>query len=441
MKNIFKTLIILLFTCNTLLAQESTQALYEKALKAYDEKEFAQAYEGFKVYLAQDSRNKPVQFYLARSAYEIGKYEEALALYEAIAKKDPDIIRVQLEIAQTLFQLQRYEEAKIKYDHVKTHTIPDEVKNNINTMLTRIEEKTQKHFVSSSVFLGFVYDSNIFSNANAGDYSIYVPQTSSYLSLNNSGETKSDSIVQTIATINHIYKLEDDVLIENKVLAGKYTYLSYHEKDLGIVSLSTALSALGENYKTSVGLSFDGIYEGGSHYLNGVSVYLPRFEMRLDEKTFYESYLKYNRKSFSRDEDSQKDSYSFEAYNAISLIDEAWGKNTLALTLGRTYKEDGDRTDIDMKYYALTLGNNYTFTPSLMLSNQISFQKNHYLDQDINFLSKRDDKHIAFESTLIMMLSKNMTIGAGFQYVNSDSNHDPFAYDKYTLRTFMNYQF
>ena len=441
MKNIFKTLIILLFTCNALLAQESTQALYEKALKAYDAREYSQAYEGFKAYLTQDSRNKPVQFYLARSAYEIGNYEEALALYETMAKKDPDIIRVQLEIAQTHFQMQHYEQAKSKYEYVQSQSIPDEVKNNINTMLARIEEKTQKHFISSSLFVGFVHDSNILNNANAGDYSIYVPQTSSYLSLNNSGEKKSDQIIQTLATINHIYKIEDDLLIENKVVTGKYSYLSHHEKDLGIIALSTALSSLGENHKTSIGLSFDGIYEGGSHYLNGVSVYLPRFEMRLDETTFYESYLKYNNKSFSRDEDSQKDSYSLEAYNAISFLNEIWGKNTLALTLGRAYKEHGDRTDIDMTYYAITLGNSYTFTPSLMFSNQISFQNNHYLDQDINFLSKREDKQVAFESTLLMMLNKNATIGAGFQYLKNDSNHEPFEYDKYTVRTFVNYQF
>ena len=241
---------ILLSLClpTFLLAQDATPL--KKAVKSYNEAAFSESYSGLKENL-NESSDVGLKFMLARSAYEIGKFDEAHDIYKEILQKEPDNVRVKLELAQTKFQLKRYDEAKVLYEEVlKEKQIPLAVRNNVELTLNSLKQKTQKNFLKGTVGIGYGYDSN--ANNSSNEDFIYLRG----LPLKVDNKKKSDIFLEYLASINHAYKINDNLAIENKLGAYVQNYNKQDGSDLGIATLATGLAYYGQNYKASLGFEF-----------------------------------------------------------------------------------------------------------------------------------------------------------------------------------------
>ncbi len=148
---------------------------YNNALQHYKQKNYKKAYELFSEAFTKDMGNKQINFYLGRSAYEIGMYEIALSAYERVFLVEPTNVRVKLEIAQTYLAMKLYTQAKKEFSEILQNKLPVKVREKIENSISFINNKEKKHFVNNTLIFGFNYDSNINNSANASDYSIYFP--------------------------------------------------------------------------------------------------------------------------------------------------------------------------------------------------------------------------------------------------------------------------
>jgi tetratricopeptide (TPR) repeat protein len=416
---------------SSLLAEDILKdEVYLKGLSEYKNNSFDKSYESFNKYLEKNSMDKSIAFMLGRSAFEIGKYDEALNFYNIVLKEEPDNLRVKLEIAQSYFQLKKYDDAKIIFEEVlKRDDVPTQVKKNIELSLASLDTKNKKNFVKTTLVFGLGYDSNIDNYSD--DY------------INRSSANKrSDETYQVIASVNHTYKLEETLALENKFLAYTNQYTTYSEKDMDLVVLGTALSYFQKDYKLSLGLDYNHIWLDGNHYLNNY-ILTPSILYKIDKDLDYSAYLKIMKKDFKQTDTNYKDSLLFELQNSLSLKTEDFGVNIFSFTFGKDNKDDGSHYNVDNDFMSLKYENKYALSKTLMLTNSIELYKDIYKEDDpIYNDTRRTNEKITLSSGFIKSIDKNIAVGANISYVDNKSNQDLFyTYDKYSLKTNLYYSF
>ena len=171
-----KLILFSILTTSLIFAQDDDiEKIKQKGIEFYKNNEFSSAIEEF-TKIDNYKITSSIDFYLARSYFEIEMFEKALIVYERILINEPDNTRVKLEIAQTYLMLKSYDIAEVSFKELLNDpTIPDNVKANINERVKLIEEKTKKHFVSSAIMFGVGQDTNINNTTNFDSFQINIP--------------------------------------------------------------------------------------------------------------------------------------------------------------------------------------------------------------------------------------------------------------------------
>lgn len=413
--------------------------LLRNAITTYNNKQYQKSYAEFFHYSANSVLTKRETFLYARSAYEIKKYTKALSLYEQILLEDPSNVRTQLEIAQTYLKMENYQKAKGWFSKVLEEKLPNNVRKNILNTLQLVETKNKKHIFQAMAILELLYDTNIDNNADAGEYSIYIDGLGD-TTLSNEGEKNSDSIVQLIVLLNHIYKFTNDVTLENRLVILSQSYNEHSDKNIDFISLQVEPSYYQDNYSLSSSLSYNYVFLGGTEYLQSISV-SPTIRYQLTKNLNYTTSITLNKKEYFQDEDTDLNSYSYQFLNNISFQTKEYGLNTLSIELGRDKREKGSRSDVNKDYYSIDFTNSYPLLKTLALSSGISYKKIAYKDIDANFLTSRKDIHTIYSLGLQNIFSRNISAKINLQYIDNYSNHDPFEYNKYILKASFYYRF
>lgn len=415
--------------------------LYNKGIEAYHNKNFDNAYILLNQYTKKALAKHETFFFLGRSAYEIGKYKDALNAYERVFFEDPKNTRVQLEIGLCYFQLKQYNKAKLLFIEILKKDIPTEVKKNILITLKKIEKiDNSNQPLLITLMLALNYDSNVSNDADSGTFDIYVPEFDNSLELSNDGEKESDSSLQMALVLEKLHQIRDNWSINNKLTAFTQEYKSLGEKDTDLISLSSALSTNMENNKLTLELSYDKIWLNSDSYQSTPNIKF-QLERKLDSDLDYKGYFQFSDKQFKESENKEFEVEIYKLYNSLTLLSASAGTNSFTIILSKENQQHGVRTDINKRYYELEYSNSYNLTKTLLLKSQLDFKKTKYKDRDFNFLSKRKDREINFELSLIKTLNNNLSIGLNGKYTDNSSNQEPYIYDKYIIKTFLYYRF
>jgi tetratricopeptide (TPR) repeat protein len=419
-------------TTSLLFAQDNVESIKQKGIEYYKNNEFSSAIEEF-TKIDDYKQLATIDFYLARSYYEIEIFEKALIVYERILINEPENKRVKLEIAQTYLMLKSYEIAKVSFKELlDDSSIPQSVKENINDRLKFIEEKTKKHFVGSSLMFGVGQDNNINNTTTMDSFQINVANLG-LLNVQSDDKVKS-SFYETALLFNHLYNLDENLSFRNSLIFYRQDFTKDNSKQLDVISLNT--TPIYTNSDVSYGITFgiDNILYGDNHYLNNYSL-TPKISHAIDSTKIYETSVKFLNKDFVQEIDEGNKSLIYEYQNRLILQTQDLGIFDVSLALGRENPKDKTRYDVEKEYGIVSLVNNYKISEQFTINSLLSFNNVNYRDENPLFEGKRKDDIYSLMFGLGYLYSKDLNLGLNYSYVNQDSNYVPNDYNKSVIKT------
>ena len=409
-----------------------TKVLYNKALNNFRAKNYEKSYLQFNSLFLNNMQDILINFYLGRSAYELGKYEFALSAYDRILIAEPKNTRARLEMAQTYFKMKLYTQSLNEFNEVlKNKKIPIKVKKIVNAKVEYIKSIQKKSFFSATAIAGILYDSNINSTPTTGSFDIYNPTVDSTITVTNNDKEESTSIYQVVGQLNHTYKYSDNFILNSSATALLMKYNDYKEKDIHALSLSTAPTYLSKNYKIALSVLFDKVNLGHESYQNNI-YFNPTYTRVLNDKLLYSTGVKIGRITFVKEKD--RDVNMLEWQNSLKYLTNKFGLFTIGLNLGKEYELRNQRTDVEHRYFNTYINNSYELIDDYLLQTTIGYKQLNYDDTDINFQSKKKDKKSDFSMSIIKPINKQIIANIGANYTKKDSNHVSSEYDKYTIK-------
>lgn len=409
-----------------------TKSLYNEALKNFRAKKYEKSYKQFDALFFNNMEDILINFYLGRSAYELGKYEFALSAYDRILIAEPSNTRARLEMAQTYFKMKLYVQSLSEFNEVlKNKKIPLKVKKIVNAKIEYIKSIQKKSFFTATAIAGILYDSNLNSTPATGSFNIYNPTVDDTVLVTNNDKEESTSIYQVVGQVNHTYKYSDDFILNSSVTALLMKYNDHKEKDIHALSLSTAPTYLYKDYKVALSILFDKVNLGHESYQNNI-YFNPTYTKILNDKMLYTTGLKLGRVTFVKEK--ERDINILEWQNSLKYLSNNLGLYTFGLNLGKEYEVRENRTDVEHGYVNVYINNSYEIMEDYMLQTAISYKQLDYDDTDINFQTKRKDKKSDFSMSIIKPINKQIIANIGANYTKKDSNHVSSEYDKYTIK-------
>ncbi len=433
-----KIILLSILTTSLLFAQEDSENIKQKGMEYFKNNDYKLAIEEF-TKINDFKQSASVDFYLARSYYELAMFEKALIVYERILINEPNNKRVQLEIAQTYLMLNSLEIAKISFlELLNDPTIPLAVKNSIENRLKFINEKTKKHFFASTLMFSWGYDDNI-GNNNTNKYFGYSPYYGQDLTNPSNAKIKS-SFYETAALINHMYNYDENISFKNGLVLYKQDFTKDDNKQLDVISLNT--TPIYKDGNISYGLTFniDNILYGDNHYLNNYSL-TPKISYLIDQTKIYETGIKFLNKKFVQDKDEGNNSWVYEYQNRLIFQTKDFGIFDLNLLVGREIDDKNIRYDVAKEYETISINNNYKIDEHYSLNSSISYSNVNYMDENTLFSTRRADDIYNFILGLNYSYSKDLSLGISYSYINQNSNQTPTDYDKNMIKSSIFYSF
>ena len=414
----------------------SVESQYTEALESYKSKEYQASYELLsKLYLTKLSDSK-LNFYLGRSAYEVGEYEIALASFERVEMLDSGNIRNKLEMARTYFMLKMYEDSELKFKEVlQNQNIPSNVRTNIELYLSKVSKVQEKSFTYVSADIDLLYDSNVNYGSLDSIYNISVGTIPAE-------PTQSDFALQLYGDVVNIYDIgeKNGFAVKNRL---KLFYKAYSDLDaynIEYISYTPSLVYQETKYLAELILGYDILHLGSVDYLHTIS-FTPHFEYRHTNTLRSITHLKYQIKKFKQSAQSDLDATHYELAYSLQKILSPRSYVQGNLILMQEQKEQGNRNDVDYGEYRVSLMYAGQFTSSYGGELFGEYRGRSYKDYSTLFASTREDSAIMIGTTLNMKIYDTLVFHFKADYNKVDSNQGRFSYDKYTVTAGINKTF
>lgn len=434
-----KIVILSILTSSLLFSQDNIEDARQKGIEYFKNSDYLAAIEEFSK-INDYKESASVDFYLARSYYELGKFEKALILFERVSINDPENKRVKLEIAQTYLMLESYEIAKVSFlEILEEPALPETVKENIESRLKFIEEKTKKHAFSTSLMFGMGQDDNINSISTE------------YLKINpDSSQKVKSSFYETALLFNHIYSFNENVSLINGLVFYRQDFTKDQSKQLDVISLNMAPIYKYGDISYGLIFGFDNILYGDNPYLNNYSL-TPKISYMIDQTMMYETSIKLLDKKYANDSNENENSLVLEYQNKFTFLTEDFGIFDFGLTFGRENPADKvNKTPyVSKEYGTFSIMNNYKIDEQFSINSSFSYNNIHYKDEVSELVKsylnlpeeKRVDNVYNFTLGIGYLYSKDLNFIMSYNFVNQDSNYITYDYDKNTLKTTVIYAF
>lgn len=428
--------LLLIFTIG--FSNELDKDYYNKALQSYKTKDYEKSYEMFSKLFVDNLDNTLINFYLGRSAFELGKYEFAISAYDRILINEPTNTRVRIELAQTYLQMGLFSQALKEFEISLQNKMPKLVKKRVEANINFIRKNQQKHFFNVAAMYSIIYDSNVNAAPDGGTFDIYSPTLGTNLSLSNDGEKDSATIHLFALPVSYKYKVKENFIIDSSFVPLFMRYRGYKDKNIDAVSLDISPTYYNQDYKIGISFLHDLVYLGHKKYQS--NSYLKPFYSKVIFNNFlYESSLKLGKVKYANLKD--KNSFYSEFTNNIKYASKSFGVFDFGISLGKENELYSTRTDVSNKFYSFSISNNFNIFDDYTLKTVVSFERTKYMDEDVNFLSKREDKEYNYSLELQKPISKKLSLLLGSNFININSNQEPFSYNKYSLKTSVFYSF
>ena len=174
-------------------------AAEEPTLKAQYDAAFLEMYE--------DVGNLDKTFRFAELAIAVGDLEGAVAALERMLIIEPDLPQVRMQLGTLYFQLASYAMAMTYLNAVVSHdAVPDDVKQDAQELITRIDQLTSPHRFNGTVVAGVRYQ----SNANGGPMTQDIRLFGGSAVLDEQYTRQSDWDVSLAGQFNYVFDFETE---------------------------------------------------------------------------------------------------------------------------------------------------------------------------------------------------------------------------------------
>lgn len=424
-----KKLLIFTLLATTLFAKD-LQPLYKDGLKAFNNKEFDKSFKIFNELFSADSANPQFNYYLGRSAYEIGLYEKAISAYDRVLIIDESHFRSKLERGRAYVATMMYDEAKLDLEEVLAQNPPSEVRENIKILLELMEKKVKKNFINWFLSLGVGYDTNVNANPSEELLIDYLADTQNLPRENITAEGEiSDKFIQESFNIHHTYDYGDKggFFIDNSLMIYNQNYLDSSDYNVLFTSLSSGLGYMGSDYKLLLPIGFDKIIYGGDSLLSALS-FTPNIIKPISENLFFSGYLKFQRKYYSKEADKLRDTNLREV--GVGVI-KNFNSHIFNLKYSFTNEDKTKSSDvefIDKDMHSIKFSYSKNISDLCNLNLEYLLRKSKY-ETSVNG-KKRDDDYKSYLIKLSRDIDKFKYLTFSYNYIDAKSNYIPMVYDK-----------
>ncbi len=425
-----KKILILLFFTLFLLAREDLQPLFKDGLKAFKSSDYKEAYIVFDKLFKTDSANPQFNYYLGRSAFALELYEKALGAFDRVLIIDENHIRSKLERGRSYVALKMYDEAKIDLEEVLNSNPPKEVKANIKILLELMDKKEKRSFINYFLTIGVGYDTNINSNPAQEDLIDYLADSQGLPkdNIETDGEIKDKFATESL-NIHHIYDFgkRGHFFIDNSLNIYNQNYLDNSNFDILFTSFSSGVGYAKNGLKIVIPIYYDKVLYGSNSLLDSI-VLAPRLSKKISKSLYFNSYIKFQRKFYSKSEDEGRDSNIRELGVGFSKI-----INSHLITFNYSFANENKNKSNDIKFIdkdlqVFKIGYATDIANLLNLNLQYSLRKSKY--DSIVENKYREDNYHSYFIKLSKNINKKISLNTSYNYIEDDSNYIPMIYDK-----------
>ncbi|EJF06945.1 hypothetical protein ThvES_00009360 [Thiovulum sp. ES] len=417
---------------------------FEEGKKYFDEKKFNEAFKVFSELSKVGDTNPDLDFYLGRSAFQVGEFKEALFAFERVlieAEDQKKINRTKLELARTHQQLGEKESAKALLNEVLMSNPPKPVQINIKKLLSSLEKKEEKA-LSVSLFAQILggYEENVNSQPDIEDLRDF--QGISDL---DSDSVDSSFVATTIALFSN-YKLSEIFAIQGSVFGYFQKYSEDEDYDISSVSAQVSPVLFIDGYKFEMPMRYSTVTYGGEDLLSSFT-YGVKASTSLSKQLGASVFANLKVKDMENETTSIDDSMTTQL--GISLnINSKSNSGFLRISIDDEVSDDdlAKSTDLTNKtIYTLQAKDTLkSVVEKIDISGLYTFR---YTDYE-NYIAQKDASTTDGTATVTQHtfgvdvkreMMKNVTLSLSGKYIINDSNNVPFEYSKYIFNFGLEY--
>ena len=400
----------------------AARGAYREGEEYLEKKEYGKAYERLYKAFLENPADIDTNFALGRAAFELGRYEEAAMAFERILIARPDLPRVRLELARCYFRLKSYDLAKRYFSDVLATNPPEQVRRNVQAMLSQIGAAARKDHFSGVLSVGYNWDSNPRSSpGNERIGGVLGPVV-----LAPDERKRRDTFFSNALVLNYNRKLAEDESLWWKTEAANVDAFYRRVKDQNLNYFSVASGPAIETSRW--GIEARGLFTYArmdqSAYLRAFGPSVSGFRALSDHALLAGGVVVESRKYY---QDKGMDGLNASGYLGPVF---SWGKDSVILRFGL---EDQQATDRVNAYTASQALVRYERPLPLDLTLAIGYRfiGAHYKRADPRFGTAREDRLHEVSLGLRRKLWRNLSAEVGHTYVKSDSSIELYRYDRH----------
>lgn len=417
-----------------------TDTQFQEAYGYYKQKEFQKATDAFKKLFFVAMDNERVNFYLGRSALEIGEYDTAIAAFERVLILKPDHARSRLELGRAYYGMKMYDQAEAEFNKVLTGPVPPEVREAVERYLALIIQGKKKNYFSGSIAIGYQNDSNV---NNGNDYKIEA------ISTDDINPEEGDSSHTETLTLRHIYDFFDKggFFWQTDGLVYAQSYSEYDDYNLIYSSISTGPGLKFDSFAMNLVAGMDHLTFGEEDYVDVTHIAL-KMQFPSGDQLLSLGLKKLERKNLLK-ENEEKDSDGYELtvdmQQAFSSTSTVFNIGFVALT---ERKKTGERVDVDFDEAGLKAGIFQQFGKSFFVNLTGQVKGRQYVDEFFEVVTltqsekvERTDTYQSVSASLTYKFLERYSATLSATQMSNSSTYELYNYAKNTVGFTMSMQF
>jgi tetratricopeptide (TPR) repeat protein len=233
-----------------------TQESLDSAVATYNKGDFAGAYKKFSELYELKTDEPIVNFYLGRCATELKLYDEALLAFERVVMADPAHARSRMEMARIYMEEGSLDNAEVELRNTLEYNLPENIKTQVNTLLSAIEKSRKKNSLDLIVIAGILLDTN-------------VRNASPYLNTSDVGQKYDYSVNETVVA-NHSYLIDKNLKWQNTAVMYGQQYRQALDSNILYLQIGSGLVYTAPSYQLSVTPTLENLKYGMVHESGGI---------------------------------------------------------------------------------------------------------------------------------------------------------------------------
>jgi hypothetical protein len=392
--------------------------------------------------------NLDLYFQYAKLAKQVQNQREEEWAYRSMLKLNPLLHRIKLDLALLHMQMGKTKSAEALFTKVLAQEdIPLEVETNVKAMLKNVKKMNSPHRLTGSVTAGYNHDTNANTAPGTGEIifqDINIP-------LDDASQSQDDGQGFVAVSIGHSYRFD---VPEKRNYQAKWNTSAtvYRAEQIDIDSLNLLLIGVKTgpewylkdskvNLKANAGFSYVNL--DNRDYLNIYSLDARVSKQMTDRLNVFTEVLGENRRFKNTPTNTTFSDRSGNAIQAKAGAHYVLVANGL-LTIEGIYRRENTRTAYnDNDQVSVVSSYTHSLPKGFFVNLQGSMKNTSYdgVDPLVSATTIRDDDETSYGVTVGNRITDKMTVTAGYQYRDVESNLQNYTYDNHRFSSAVSLRF